>query len=402
MFRAFRFDLHPTAEQEELLRQTVGVCRLVYNLALGQRRDFWRQYRRTTGRSISFASQCRELTELRAQVPWIAAVNRVAQEQALQDLDGSFASFFSGRTRFPRARKKGEDDTCRFRGGGVWTKALNGRWGVVRLPGVGEVRFRSTRAVEGDLKSITVRHTADGWQMAAITFRDHAPGEHPGPSVGIDRGVATSLALSTGEAFHMPASIGGLAARVGRAQRVLARRKRGSTRYRRQRCRVAKLQAKAARIRRDFHHRAALSIATRFSAVALEDLKSAAMTRSAAGTAEAPGRNVAQKRGLNRAVLNQGWRSFETILAYKLEERGGVLAKVPAAYTSQTCSECGVVDAASRKSQAVFACVHCGHEAHADTNAAIEILRRHTSGLRMEGRHSSTPDEVRTVGAIAA
>lgn len=107
-----------------------------------------------------------------------------------------------------------------------------------------------------------------------------------------------------------------------------------------------------------------------------------------------------RKRGLNRSILNQGWGAFARILAYKLEERGGTLVLVNPAYTSQTCSECGTIDKESRESQAVFKCRHCGHEAHADTNAALNILRRNTASMGVEGLHLR-PDEALTVDQVA-
>jgi putative transposase len=103
---------------------------------------------------------------------------------------------------------------------------------------------------------------------------------------------------------------------------------------------------------------------------------------SAKGTADAPGRNVRAKAHLNRAILDQGWRGFRTMLGYKLADRGGRLIEVSAAYTSQTCAACGVIDARGRRDQSHFACVACGHEADADANAAINILRR--GGHRVE------------------
>jgi putative transposase len=102
------------------------------------------------------------------------------------------------------------------------------------------------------------------------------------------------------------------------------------------------------------------------------------MTESAAGTAEQPGRNVRAKSGLNRSILEQGWFQFETFLSYKLAETGGELVKVDPRNTSRTCNNCGSIDARSRESQARFVCVECGHEAHADVNAAKNILRAGT------------------------
>src|SRR5690606_2644588 len=124
--------------------------------------------------------------------------------------------------------------------------------------------------------------------------------------------------------------------------------------------RAARLSAKRARIRRDWHHKVSRNIANRFGTVVLEDLRVKNMTASAKGTIEEPGRMVRQKAGLNRSILNQGWSAFAALLDYKLSERGGYLVTVDPAYTSQTCSECGTVDSQSRESQAVFACRHCG------------------------------------------
>ncbi|WP_449376132.1 RNA-guided endonuclease InsQ/TnpB family protein, partial [Bosea thiooxidans] len=144
-----------------------------------------------------------------------------------------------------------------------------------------------------------------------------------------------------------------------------------------------------------WQHKAALDISRSFGCVVLEDLNIRNMTASARGTIEEPGRMVRQKSGLNRSILNQGWFGFETILAYKLDERGGRLLKVSPAFTSQTCSECGAVESQSRESQAAFVCQHCGFRAHADHNAAINILRRNTASMRMEEGHKP-PGEVRT------
>jgi putative transposase len=121
----------------------------------------------------------------------------------------------------------------------------------------------------------------------------------------------------------------------------------------------------------------------------LEDLSVIGMTASGRG-----------KRGLNRSILEQGWGAFERTLAYKLEERGGTLCKVNPAYTSQTCSACGIINKASRESQASFACRHCGFAGHADTNAAINILRRGTASMRGEGS-AYAPVEPRTINLAA-
>ncbi len=112
-----------------LFRQFAGVCRLVYNLALEQRRDWWRSYERETGSKLNFVfvAQARELTTLRAEFDWIAAVSQTCQQQALRDLDQAFASFFAGRARYPTPRKKGINDSFRFQGREVEVCCLNAK-----------------------------------------------------------------------------------------------------------------------------------------------------------------------------------------------------------------------------------------------------------------------------------
>ena len=402
MLRGYRYKLAPTAEQKALFRQFAGVCRLVYNLALEQRRDFYRQFERATGRRLNYVAQARELTALRAEVGWIAAVSQTCQQQALRDLDKAFGSFFAGRAAYPSPRRKGVNESFRFQGREVETKRLNGKWSAVRLPKIGWVKFRDTRSLRGIIKNVTVTLDAIGWHVSFACESEQVAPANICPAVGIDRGVVNTLTLSTGERLSVPTSLELLERHHRRAQRMLARKKRGSKRRLRQLRRCAKLAAKRARIRRDWHHRAALDIARRFGVVVLEDLKIKGMTASAAGTIEEPGRNVRQKSGLNRSILNQGWFGFETILAYKLEERAGTLLKVNPAFTSQTCSACGARDSESRESQALFACRSCGHRGHADINAAINIrdagfgIRRwNTPSLRVEGGREA-PGEART------
>lgn len=393
--RGYRYKTEPTPEQENQFRQFAGVCRLVYNLALEQRRDWHRQFKRNTGFRFSYIDQARELKSLRSHFDWIAAVSQTCQQQALRDLDKAFAAFFRGTSGFPTPRIKGTHDAFRFLCREVTIKRLNAKWSLVRLPKIGWVKFRDTRQRAGRLLNVTVSHNAVGWHISFTSEIDHTPPINNLPPVGIDRGVANTLALSTGEMLSIPSSLKVLERRHRSAQRTIARRKKGSKRRLKAIQRCAKLSAKSARIRRDWHHKVSRHIANRYGLVALEDLKVSNMTASAAGSIDNPGTNVRQKSGLNRSILNQGWSSFASILKYKLEERGGFIAKTNPAYTSQTCSECGVIDRDNRKNQAVFACQHCGFHAHADHNAAINILRRNTAFMCMEEGNSPS-DEVRT------
>jgi putative transposase len=389
MFRGYKFRLYPTAEQEATVRQFAGVCRLVYNLALECRTTFWREHIRNTGKPITMFSQCRELTQLRAEYDWIAAVPRVALEAALKDLDTAFKNFFEGRAEYPRPRRKGERDAFLVRGPELRTQRINTRWSRVWIPKLGWVKYRDSRAIPGRICYLTVSLRAGKWYVSASTEIDASTVSRPtapvGSRVGIDRGVANTLTLSTGEQLSVPSSLNALERRQRRMKRALARKCRGSARHGKHRKRIAAVAARCARIRGDWHHKVTTDLARRYGEVVIEDLKTANMT--AAGP---------RKRGLNRAILNQGWHIFESTLAYKLDERGGALIKIHPAYTSQTCSACGTIDRESRESQASFVCRHCGFAIHADHNAALNILRLgSTQSLRVEEANSGS-DEART------
>jgi putative transposase len=189
--------------------------------------------------------------------------------------------------------------------------------------------------------------------------------------VGIDRGVAVSAALSTGDLLHTPGLTPGESKRLKVLQRQLARTKRRSNRREKTKRAIAKLTARERDRRKDWVEKTTTDLARRFDVIRVEALDVRAMTRSPGGTAEQPGAGVAQKRGLNRAISRSGWGLLVTRLQHKAFGR---VEKIPAAYTSQRCSACGHVAPGNRKSQAVFECEACdAGRCNADVNAARNI-----------------------------
>lgn len=381
MYRGYTYALRPTQAQLDQLGQFAGVCRLIWNLALEQRINHWRQYQRATGDNLNYVTQARQLKDLRAEFDWIAAVSQTAQTRTLKSLDTAFLRFFRKQGGFPNFKHKGVNDTFSFAGREIAVEAINRRWGRVRLPKIGWVRFRLTRPIEGNIREATVTKTAIGWQVSIGCLIDRDSSDN-GMSVGIDRGVAVPLMLSDGASYMLPHEIEALEKRHRKAQRVASRRKRGSNRWLKAINRAAKLKAKQARARKHWAHESTTDIARRYGTVVVEKLRTSNMTRSAKGTVENPGRNVGAKTGLNRSILNIGWHQIETMLAYKCAR----LIKVNPAYSSQTCASCGTVDSRSRKSQAAFVCTACGHRDNADRNAAVVILNRgNTPGVEVAG-----------------
>jgi len=184
-----------------------------------------------------------------------------------------------------------------------------------------------------------------------------------------------------------------------RLAKAFSRTRRGSKRREKARLRLLAHKSKMARRRRDQIHKITAAIAKNHRIAVIEKLRVGAMTASARGTAEEPGRNVAQKAGLNREILDRGWGEFRRQLGYKIAWRGGQLLEVSARDTSRTCAACGHVAADSRISRDLFRCADCHHEDDADVNAAIEIRRR---GLTALGLHAPAGTVGEARGALCA
>ncbi len=375
-----RYRLLPTLAQEAVLRDHCGHARYVWNLAVEQH-GHWRPGRKG---APGYLEQCRQLTQARAEHPWLAAGSQTVQQQALRDFAQAMTAFFdpgnpAGR---PSWRKAGRDEGFRIVGRDrQWdVRRVSRKVGQVWVPKAGWVRFRWSRTVPPDAKSYRVTMDRAGrWHVAFAVIPAPVPAPGNGQTVGIDRGVAVAAALSTGELLHAPGLTARERTRLRRLQRTLARAKRGSNRRGRVKCAIARLRARETDRRKDWAEKTSTGIARRFDMIRVEDLKIGNMTRSAKGTRENPGRNVRQKAGLNREILRSGWG----LLVRRMKDKApGRVEKVRPALTSQRCSACGQVDGNSRESQARFVCTACGFACHADVNAARNIAAGHAVTAR--------------------
>jgi len=372
-----RYRLNPTPAQEAVLRDHCGHARYIWNLAVEQH-SHWHPGRKG---APGYLEQCRQLTQARAGHPWLAAGSQMVQQQVLRDFAQAMANFFGGTHNRPSWRKAGRDEGFRvvaLKPGGV--RRLSRHVGEVWVPKARWVRFRWSRTVPPDAKSYRVTLDRAGrWHVAFAVIPAPVPAPGNGQTVGIDRGVTVSAALSTGQLLHCPALTGRERTRLRRLQRKLARATRGSNGRGRVKHAIARLKARETDRRKDWAERTSTGIARRFDVIRVEDLKVGTMTRSAKGTRENPGRNVRQKAGLNRGILASGWG----LLVRRLEDKApGRVEKISPAFTSQRCSACGRVDRGSRESQAVFRCTACGFAGNADVNAAINIAAGHAVTAR--------------------
>lgn len=373
MLTGRRFRVEFTGEQAEFAQRIGGACRAVWNTGLEQRREYRRR-----GAWMNYIPQARELAEAKAEHPWLSEVPGHCLQQTLMDLDKACRAHGTFRVRWRSGRRW--SPSFRFpEGSKMAVQQLNRKHARVKLPKLGWVKFRMSRSLDGEvIRSATISRCGQGWFVSFLVDDGrHAPPAHtaPGSAVGVDRGVVVAVATSDGQLADREFVTAGERRRALVLQRRLARcAKRGCNRDK-ARAGLAGLRERERHRRTDFCARTAHQLAGGNALVAVEDLKTRQMTKSAKGTLAQPGPNVRAKSGLNRAILAKGWHQFMLALASASRYTGTLVVAVPAAYTSQRCSACEQVDPKSRESQAVFRCTTCGYgPVHADVNAATNIL----------------------------
>ncbi|MCL4461331.1 MAG: transposase [Nitrospirae bacterium] len=312
--------------------------------------------------------------------------------------------------RFPRFKRKGEGDSLRYPDPrqinlDLATRDPSGRNLLPRifLPKVGWVQVRVSRPIVGDLRNATVTRKAGRWAVSLQTEADvPVPTERALSEIGLDLGVVSFARLSDGTRIHPKPEI--IRAMRTIEKKLVWEQRKLSGKYRKgpksrnfgkQKLRVARTYERIANMRLDFLHKESTTISETQAVVYVEDLKIRNMTKSARGTKESPGRKVRQKSGLNRSILSRGWGMFLSLLDYKLSRRGERLVRVDPKNTSRTCFACGHIAAENRPDQTTFRCVSCGHEDHADTNAAQRTFSGRgtpVEPVRRGNPASSSPD----------
>lgn len=408
--RTYKFQLTPTARQQVALTAMLADHCALYNAALQDRRDAYRHPSKST---MTFGSQCAQLTEIRqfdeqhdatgGQSRWGFS----SQQATLRRLNKAFEAFF-GRVRrgetpgYPRFRSHRRFDSVTFPTDGDgcrWDSATQTRHGRatarsarthVYVQGVGHVKVNAHRVVDGRIKTLSVKREGRRWFV--VLSCDDVPAQPLPPTdkaVGVDLATGTNgLAwTSDGEQLHNPRAFAAVEKKLAVLQQQAAASKpkrfqRASSRHRELQRRVAGLHAKAARIRRDNHHKTALRLVRGNDVIAHEALATKRMTKRAAPKPDPdnPGgflpNNQAAKSGLNKSILDAGWSQFLGILSAKAECAGRTLVAVNPAYTSQTCHRCGTVDAGARNGKVyTYTNPDCAWSGDADINAAENVLR---------------------------
>jgi putative transposase len=377
-YRTYKFLLQPTSRQLAAIECLRELQRELYNAALEERRGSWNWNRR----SISYIDQTKELTQLRSFRPDVLSFGVTVCRGTIKRLDRAFDGFIrrckAGETPgFPRFKGRGQFDSVQWVDTSGWKLIENTQ--RLRIYGIGHIKVRMHRPIKGNPKAITIRREGKRyWVSVQCVDVPAEPLPATGKSIGIDLGVdflvATSdAALIQGPQFGKRGQSG-----LEKAQRDLATKVPGSNRRQRAKQRVAAHHRRMANRRRDFAHQVARRLVNDHDLIVYEDLKIKNMTRRPKPRPDGNGGyepNGAQaKSGLNRSINDAGWGQFISMTIYKAESAGREVIAVDPRNTSRTCSGCGHVSAGNRHG-AVFRCRSCGREAHADINAAENILR---------------------------
>lgn len=424
IFIAKKFRLMPTSEQEAELNKWCAAIRWIYNAALEQRtlyrpvsnkpskdeqariaklpikeRDalakeakllkanekLWAEFcpfGKNHPKNINYQSQTKEFSikALRddPDIGWLTCVSSDSISYALMELDGAFKKFFDG-GGYPTFRKFSENNSfkvkgrTKVKGEGMFRKNVGFGRSSVHLPKIGYIDYVRHTKIRGTVKEVTVVKELDEWFVIAVCKVEINTTPVERESVGIDLGINVPVALSDGTLYPQNAEIKKTTKRVAELNQKMALTQRGSNRRRKALGNLQKAHKLAARQRSAFNHQITTAITRKYSLIKIENLKVANMTKSAAGTIDEPGTNVAAKSGLNRELLNTAPYQLRLQLEYKSKRQKGVVIAVNPAYTSQTCSACGHKEPENRN-RLEFNCRSCGYLDHADVNAAKNIL----------------------------
>jgi putative transposase len=339
--RRVTYKLYPSKTQEQALERMHMLHRRLYNAALEERISAWRNARI----SINYSAQCRSITKIRLDDPDYREINAQSLQVTLKRLDEAFSHFFrrvkTGKTPgFPRFKSlhrfsgwgyKSHGDGFRFKPGAGW------RHGHLRLSGIGWMQARGEARTPGEVKRCEITRKADGWFASIVVAcephreLDEDAHEAAGFDWGVESYATVARDLDDVEVIENARFWNAEAEALKASQRDLSKALRGkrSKRAQKRKRLLAKRHRKLANRRKDHGHQSSARMVRRHRLLATEELAIANMTRSARGSQEKPGRNVAQKAGLNRSILDTAPGGLLKMLAYKAEEAGCELVMLP-------------------------------------------------------------------------
>jgi putative transposase len=357
MRRTYRYRLYPTRQQDAALHAQVDeACRL-YNACLDERRSAWRMQRI----SLGYYEQANQLKAIRAAGD-VGVANFSACQDVLRRVDKTFKAFFARVKRgdkagYPRFKPRQRYDSLTYPSWGDGCRLTPAQ--RLYLQGVGALKVKWHRPFAGAVKTVSVKRETGAWYVCFSVECELEPLPPVDAVVGIDVGLTHFATLSDGTTVANPRHARQGQAKLRRAQRKVARCKRGSHGRKKAVQALQKANAHVRQQRGDFHHKTARALVQDYGLIAVEDLN----TRGLAGGM------------LAKSVHDAGWGEFLDKLAYKAESAGRVLVRVNPAGTTQDCSACGV-RVPKGLADRWHLCPACGLSLDRDHNAALGILHR--------------------------
>ena len=358
MNKGVKFRIYPNKEQQNLINQTLGCCRIVYNIGLDMRNKAFEN-----GEKVNYSKTSAMLTELKRadEFSFLRNVDAVALQQSLRDLDKGFVNFFQKRARHPRFKSKHNNHQSYRTISQRNNIRIVGKY--IKLPKLGYVKIRQSMDV-GHINNATIKRTPTGKYFVVLNV-DFEPELKPnnGGSIGIDVGIKEFYSDSNGNVVSNPRFLEKSSRKLRREQRRLSRKKKNSNNRNKQRIRVARVHEKITNQRDDFLQKISTMLISENQVICIEDLKI---------------KNMVRNHKLARYISSVSWGKFFNMLEYKANWYSNKIVKVPTMYpSSQTCSCCGyknplVKNLAVRK----WECPNCHTKHDRDTNASINILNK--------------------------
>jgi putative transposase len=404
LVRKAEIALRPSRVRARSLTQLLQLSREIYNGALQHRRDAWHITRHSAQpTSISRFDQFIEVKELKEVCPAIGRFGITPVRGAISRVDEAFGAFFrrvkNGETPgYPRFKSRARFRTIFYDTPTGWhlcgiappPARKDGRPAkavalALYVQGVGEIplgpravrQLRRLIARGGEARTLTITRTRSGASRAWVGFRGVAlkPLPETADIGGVDRGIWVAAALPDGTLLTCPPFLKEARAEIAQLQRQREQYEKFSPHWKKSNKAVAKAYAQAHRRSENWARHCAIEIVARYEVIALEDLNLVNMTKSAKGTTEAPGKGVAQKKGLNRSLQDAALARLAYWICVKAEEAARRVWKVDPKDSSRECVACGHTEAANR-CRSRFTCTRCRHEEHADVNAAQVLTAR--------------------------
>ena len=366
MKKTFKYRLYPTKQQKTLLNKTLESCRFLYNEFLDERQQIYNAYKV----SLNYFDQQNHIPTLKKEFPKLCQVHSQVLQNVAKRVDLAYQAFFrrvkaGEKPGFPRFRGKDRYDSFTYSQSGF---ALIGN--VLRLSEIGKVPIVVHRALEGKVKTCTIRRNSCGEWYACFSCDNVAQKILPSSplSVGIDMGLTDFLATSEGTVVPNPKYGKRSAKRLAQAQKKLSAKAKGTKERQRKKKIVSKIYKKVVNQRTDFFYKTANALVGEYGFIFAEDLKPSEML---------------SYRAVNRTLYDTAWTGFLSILSCKAAEAGREFRKVDSAYTTQDCSDCGHRQKMPLSAR-VYKCSACGLELPRDLNSARSIKRLGLESLETE------------------